>query len=155
MKISKNFTLEEFIESDTADEKKIDNTPSDEVKKAITELVTQILQPLREGWEIECLRNEYSNPAITINSGYRCPELNKAVGGSKSSGHLTGYAADIVPSNGQMESFQEFVEEWLNCNSIKFDQLIFEKPRNGIASWLHIGLQSRGGLHRKQIFTLV
>ena len=65
MKISKNFTLEEFIKSDTADRYNIDNTPSEEIKKHIIELVEKIMQPIRTKW----------GKAIIINSGYRCEEL--------------------------------------------------------------------------------
>ena len=81
----KYFTLKELTRSTTATAKGIDNTPTPEVEKNLTLLVENVLDPLRE---------IYGKP-ITVNSGYRCPELNKAVGGSKTSDHVKGFAADI------------------------------------------------------------
>jgi hypothetical protein len=89
MQITKNFTLSEFIESDTTDRLGIDNTPSFEERKNIELLCTKLLQPLR---------SLYGKP-MHINSGYRCEELNKAVGGVESSQHRQGLAADIRCDN--------------------------------------------------------
>ena len=50
---------------------------------------------------------------INISSGYRCPELNKAVGGSSTSAHRYGYAFDLVPTNGQMRAFKRFCRDFL------------------------------------------
>lgn len=83
--ITKNFNLQEFIQSDTADRLGIDNTPSEQAVKNITLLCTKLLQPLRD----LCAKPLY------INSGYRCEELNKAVGGVESSQHRQGLAADV------------------------------------------------------------
>ena len=79
------FTIEELTKSDTATRRGIDNTPTEEVKKNLTTLVDQVLDPLRAAW----------GAPIVVNSGYRCPALNEAVGGSKTSDHMTGRAADI------------------------------------------------------------
>ena len=87
--ISKNFALSEFIESDTADRLGIDNTPSEQAVENITLLCTKLLQPLR---------SLYGKP-MHINSGYRCEELNKAVGGVESSYHRQGLAADVRCEN--------------------------------------------------------
>lgn len=87
--ITKNFTLSEFIESDTADRLGIDNTPSEQAVENITLLCTKLLQPLR---------SLYGKP-MYINSGYRCEELNKAVGGVESSQHRQGLAADVRCEN--------------------------------------------------------
>ena len=81
----KYFSIEEMIKSDTAKAKGIGNTPSQEVIDNLTKLIEAVLDPLRE-W--------FGKP-ITVNSGYRCEALNKAVGGSKTSDHMTGRAADI------------------------------------------------------------
>lgn len=84
--ISVNFTYSEFEDSEKAIELRIDNTiPNDNIRTAIRLLVLNVLQPLR---------NAYSKPLI-LNSGYRTPELNKAVKGSKNSQHTKGEAADI------------------------------------------------------------
>ena len=119
--ISKNFTLEEMISSATATERRIDNTPSEEVKENIQRLVDNALQPIRD---------MYGKP-ITVNSGYRSPELNKAVNGAKNSQHLTGCAADITV--GSKASNKELFGLILK-RDIPFDQLIDE---SGYA-WLHI-----------------
>lgn len=76
----KYFTIEELCESETAEELGIDNTPTDQVKENLTFFTEKILDPLRESW----------GSAIVVNSGYRCPELNKAVGGSETSVHPLG-----------------------------------------------------------------
>ena len=85
-KISKNFSLQEFEKSDTATRLGINNTIKDEfVKENIKALVDNILQPLRDKW----------GEPLTINSGYRCPQLNKAVGGVPTSQHCLGQASDV------------------------------------------------------------
>ena len=128
----KYFTISELTGSDIASTKKIDNTPNEEITKHLTELVEKLLDPLRSDWAEYCDVNQLGDPAISVNSGYRCNELNKAVKGSPTSAHLTGYAADIIPSNDQMEEFQAWITEAIE--KYDFDQLIFELPRNGIAS---------------------
>ena len=87
--ITKNFTLSEFIDSDTADRLGIDNTPTEQAVENITLLCTKLLQPLR---------SLYGKP-MNINSGYRCEELNEAVGGVESSQHRQGLAADVRCEN--------------------------------------------------------
>lgn len=83
--ISKNFTWEEFTASDTAKRLGILNHITDwDVRDNILELVDKVLQPLRDAW----------GKPITINSGYRCEKLNKAVGGVPTSQHTKGQAAD-------------------------------------------------------------
>lgn len=128
----KYFTISELTRSDTASIKKIDNTPNKEITEHLIELVEKLLDPLRSDWAEYCDVNRLGNPAISVNSGYRCNELNKAVGGSSTSAHLTGYAADISPINGNMKVFQSWIAEAIE--EFDFDQLIYERPRNGIAS---------------------
>ena len=84
--ISKNFSFKEFEASDTAARLHINKTIVDwEVRDNIKALVDNILQPLRDAW----------GGPLFINSGYRCPELNKAVGGVETSQHVKGMAADV------------------------------------------------------------
>ena len=128
----KYFTISELTRSDIASTKKIDNTPNKEITKHLIELVEKLLDPLRSDWAEYCDVNQLENPEISVTSGYRCTELNKAIKGSPTSAHLTGYAADIIPSNDQMEEFQDWITEAIE--KYDFDQLIFERPRNGIAS---------------------
>ena len=137
------FSIEEFEKSDVAKSRKIDNTAPENIRSNIEEFVNNLLDPLRTAW----------GSGIRVNSGYRCDALNKAVKGSATSVHPLGYAVDIVPSNGNMKEFQSFVEKFLSDK--EFDQLIFEKPRKGIASWLHISYKNKHGKQRKQIFTLI
>lgn len=90
MKLSKNFDWKEFTKSDTAARKHIQNEITTfEVRDNIKALVDNLLQPLRDAW----------GGPLFINSGYRCPELNKAVGGVATSQHVLGMAADVGCSN--------------------------------------------------------
>lgn len=90
MNLTAHFKLSEFIKSATATARHIDNTPSEEIVKNLKFLCEQILEPLRQ----------HFNTPIIIGSGYRCPKLNAAVGGVKTSYHQYGYAADLhLPSN--------------------------------------------------------
>lgn len=85
--ISKNFDYKEFESSDTADHYGITNViTSFEVRDSIKALVDEVLQPLRDAW----------GKPLKINSGYRCPALNRAVGGVESSQHVKGEAADVA-----------------------------------------------------------
>lgn len=95
----KYFTMEECIHSKVARERGIDNTPSPEIEAHITESVESLLDPLREAWEACSRKQGWGKPAIRISSGYRCRELNRAVGGSATSAHRYGYAFDLIPLN--------------------------------------------------------
>ncbi|QEA10418.1 zinc D-Ala-D-Ala carboxypeptidase precursor [Bacteroides phage Barc2635] len=116
----KYFTLKELTRATTATAKGIDNTPTPEVEKNLTLLVENVLDPLRE---------IYGKP-ITVNSGYRCPELNKAVGGSKTSDHVKGFAADIT--GGSKEENERIFN--IIKHNFHFKQLIDEKG----FSWVHV-----------------
>lgn len=84
--ISKNFSYREFEESETAKARGITNVISSfEVRDAVRELTNTVLQPLRDAW----------GQPLHVNSGYRCPKLNAAVGGAATSQHTKGEAADI------------------------------------------------------------
>ena len=82
----KYFTIKELCKSSTADKLRINNSPNSEVVSNLEKLVEFILDPLRE---------KYGKP-IYVNGGYRCPALNKAVNGSKTSQHMYGQAVDIT-----------------------------------------------------------
>jgi len=139
----KYFTLEELLRSSTALSCKIENLPSWEVVVHLDELVTKILDPLREAW----------GKAIKATSGFRSEGLNSHIGGSKTSVHQTGYAADLQ-TGGKFEDFVEFTKNWLLDNDIAFDQLIVETDNNTGARWLHIGLYNNAGEQRRQIKTM-
>ena len=132
----KYFTLDELIHSDTADRLGIDNTPTSEAVSNIDDLVTNVLDNLRDGW----------GRPIIVTSGYRCKELNAAVGGTRNSQHLKGQAADIVSDD--FEAFRRFVRRW--CKDNEFDQCIFE--HGGGKEWIHISYVE--GRNRRQILDL-
>ena len=134
------FELSEFIVSDVAKRRGIDNTPSFAVVERLDNLVANILEPMRIA---------YGKP-ITVTSGYRCERLNKAVGGVNWSAHMRGDAADLTASD--MAGFKKFVREWLVKNKIKFDQCIIEK--SGKTEWIHIGIVSSTGSQRGQLFSM-
>lgn len=117
----KYFTIPELTASATAKKRKIDNTPSQKVKENLENLVNAVLDPLREA---------YGKP-ITVTSGYRSPELNKAVGGVANSHHLSGMAADI--SIGSKAENKKLFKLILSLN-LPFTQLINESNY----SWVHI-----------------
>ena len=134
--MGKYFKESEFLYSSTASKYKIDNTPNDEEKKHIEELIA-FLDKLREAW----------GSALIVSSGFRCEELNNKVGGSKNSGHKYGWAGDLIPSNNKKREFFEFFKEYVKDKS--FDELILEK--SGKSIWIHFSLYSYQGKQRKKI----
>lgn len=135
MKLSKNFTLEELIHSNTAERMGIDNVPKDEkVVENLRSLCLEVLQPLRD----------YVGAPVHINSGYRCPELNMAVGGVKNSQHCRGEAADIrIVSPKQGREWAAWIED--NC---RFDQMLLERNKSG-AVWLHVSCKRDASKNRQ------
>lgn len=126
MQLTKNFTLEELIKSSTANRLGIDNTPSKEIVSNLTEL-SILLQKIRDIY----------NKPIIITSGYRCEKLNKAVGGSKTSQHRLGQAADIRSVSDTKKDNQELFNIILGMmiqKDIEVGQLIDEYDYN----WIHI-----------------
>ena len=124
--ISKHITLLEATQSNTASRNGIDNTPTPEVLEKMKLVAEKCFEPLRI-W--------YNKP-IRINSFYRCPELNKAVGGSVTSQHAKGEAIDI--SAGSKEENKKLYD-WCKAN-LDYDQLINEYNY----SWIHISYKSVG-----------
>lgn len=130
----KYFTIEEMTKSSTAKANCIDNTPSSEGVLKLQKLIEAVLDPLRE-W--------YGKP-IRVNSGFRCEALNEAVGGSDTSQHRLGEAADITvgTKKGNKKLF-EYIKD-----NLPFDQLINESN----FSWVHVSY--REGRLRKQVLAL-
>lgn len=150
----KYFTMDEFIRSEKADELGIDNTPSEYQKNNVIELVDNLLDPLREAWAVECNKYKLGTAAIRVSSGIRSTALNEAVGGSKTSAHYHGYAADLVPCNGNLRHFKKFCVNWLFDKD--FDQLISEnEDSTGTPKWIHIGYKNSAGQFRKQYMYMV
>lgn len=138
--MSKYFNMLELCHSDTADMNHIDNTPSEEIKEHLEELMEFL----------DGLRKEWGSP-IRITSGYRCPQLNKKVGGSATSAHMIGYAVDMQPIKRPFKDFVEFVKNYLIDKD--FDQLLIETSSKG-SRWVHLGLYNQKGEQRKQIKNL-
>ena len=116
----KYFTIAELCASGTATARGIDNTPGAEAVANLTNLVNYLLDPLRE---------MYGKP-IRVNSGYRCPKLNSAVGGSATSEHRYGMAADIdAGSKAENKKLFELIK-----NNFEYGQLIDERDY----AWVHV-----------------
>ena len=150
----KYFTIDELVRSSTATARGIDNTPSEYQKNNAIELVENLLDPLREDWARYCKQYALGTPAIRVNSGIRSQKLNEAVGGSKTSAHYHGWAADIVPLNGHMDQFKKFCVNWLLDK--EFDQFISEEEdKNHIPRWIHVGYKNGAGKQRGQFLYMV
>ena len=132
MQLSAHFSLAEFITSATAASHGIDNTPS----------IAIIAQLTDTSQRLEAIRAALGQP-MHINSGYRCAELNRAVGGVPESAHLSGHAVDFVaPAFGNPDGI---VQALIGFPELQFDQLIIE-----CHAWVHI---SFAPAMRRQILT--
>lgn len=140
MKISKNFTLEEFYKSATATAKDIDNTPSTSAKEYIKALVTKVLQPIRDEW----------GEPIIVTSGYRCPALNKAVGGASNSDHRYGAAADFKAKDpAKNAALFNLIQSMIKQGKIKCRQLIWEYGTKKNPNWVHISINNEWNSHKQ------
>lgn len=138
MNCSQHFTLEEFVRSDKAARKGIDNTPPDSVIKEL-ERVAEVM---------ESVRSLLGHPII-ITSGYRCSALNKEVGSKPSSLHVQGLACDFIcPDYGSPIEICKAIQ----ASQIEFDKCILEfyNPTTG-DGWVHIQL---GRENRRQMLTI-
>jgi len=134
MKLSENFYLSEFIRSNTAIRRGIGNSPTQEVVENLERLAIKCLQPIRDNFG-----------SVLITSGYRSFLLNRAIGGSSTSQHCKGEAADI-----RMKNMKE-VFYWI-IDNLDFDQLIWEAGDDKSPSWIHISYKETG--NRKQILRM-
>ena len=133
MKKIKYFKLSEFINSATANRLGIDNIPSFEVADNLNRLADYL----------DVIRAKFGKP-ILISSGYRCPMLNKAVGGVVNSQHLKGLAADLVCSD--MEKLLSIIRETKG-----FDQVITEHNKGSKSYWIHVSVAPVFGKPRNQV----
>ena len=137
VRLSQNFTIQEYIKSQTALRQGIDNTPTEEHMGNATALFRNVVQKVRDQFGV-----------TVINSGYRGEALNKAVGGSSKSQHCKGEAVDIeCPGTPNYD-----VAKWIEDN-LDFDQLILEFYTPGIpdSGWVHVSYKSEG--NRKSVLT--
>ena len=136
MKLTKHFSLEEFSHSSTAKARGIDNTVPEKLIPALRNLCERVLEPLRE---------QVREPVI-ISSGYRCPVLNRAVGGSNTSQHMKGEACDIY-----MEDKEKLRKWFAILMDGDFDQLIFERNRRTGHCWIHVSCKVNAEENRHQV----
>lgn len=125
-----NFSISELINSDTANKYKINNMPDINSLDSMLDLIVFCLQPIRD---------KIKKPMI-ITSGYRCPEVNKLVGGVTTSQHTKGQAVDFIIHD--LTSSQ--IIEKIKTFNIEYDQLINEYDK-----WVHISFNKNK--NRKQI----
>jgi len=127
--ISKHISNKESVYSRTALRRGIDNTPTEEHKINMIELAENIFEPLRM----------YVGGPIKINSFYRSPELNKAIGGSSKSQHCHGQAMDIDDTFGRMTNAEMF--HFIRDN-LDYDQMIWEFGDDDNPDWVHVSYVS-------------
>ena len=135
-RLTPSFWLSEFLRSDTATRKGLDNTPSATELANIRNILAPGMQQVRD---LLCM-------PVQITSGYRSPEVNRAVGGASASQHVLGLAADFVCP--QVGSPRNVVEYLLQHNAnLQFEQLIYE------GGWVHIGFPPAGQRAKREVLT--
>jgi zinc D-Ala-D-Ala carboxypeptidase len=138
MKLTQNFSLSELTRSQTATRKGIVNQPNDEQLANLVALCECVLQPIRD----------HFGTSVRISSGLRVPELNAAIGGSTTSDHCKGMAADIeVPPIDNLE-----LARWVEGSGLAYRQLILEyydgTPDSG---WIHVSYDPAD--NKRQVLT--
>ena len=133
--LSEFFKLSEMLASQTAVRNCLSNYPSNEVIGNLTKLAKELLDPIRV----------HFGP-LHIDSGYRAPLVNKAVGGAPSSAHLQGWAADINAR--QASVTRKNIVDWVKGEELQYDQLIFE------GTWVHISLFGPSSMQRRETLAM-
>jgi zinc D-Ala-D-Ala carboxypeptidase len=140
MNLTENFTLSEMTKSETALRYDMDNSPPQEITSNLQALAVHVLQPVRDHY----------GTGVKVNSGYRSPDVNAKVGGSKTSDHCKGMAADIeIPGVPNAE-----LAEWIRSNLL-FTQVILEFYTQGVpdSGWVHVSYDHEN--LKKQALTAV
>mgnify|MGYP003154385153 FL=1 len=127
--ISKHISYKEGAYSNTAIRRGIDNNPDPKQLQNMKLVAEKVFEPLRE----------HVGKPIKINSFFRCPELNKAIGGSSKSQHCNGQAMDIDDTYGNMSNADMY--EWIKEN-LDFDQMIWEFGSDENPAWVHVSYVS-------------
>ena len=138
MNLTKNFTLEEMIKSETALRHDMDNTPGEKEIGNLKLLCEKVLQPVRD----------HFGKGVKVNSGFRHPDVNAKVGGSKTSDHCRGQAADIeIPGVANAD-----LATWIKDN-LQFRQLILEFYTPGVpdSGWVHVSYVAED--NKKEVLT--
>jgi hypothetical protein len=133
--LTTHFTLEELVHSRTADAQGIPNNPDLTILGNLSRLCQIALEPVRA----------LLGGPVRISSGYRCPALNAAVGGSATSAHMDGRAADLTSVDFDVPA----TFEKIRVSDVPYDQLIVESTRSG-DSWVHLGIARDGEVPRRQ-----
>ena len=138
--ISKNFDYNEFEKTDVPGMQVRNTITSTEVRDSIKALVDEVLQPLRDAW----------GEPLAINSGYRCQEVNKAVGGVPTSQHTKGEAADVCPfgrnGHGDVGVVRQLVHKAVELD-LPFDQMIL------YPSFVHFSHRLKGEQRRQILYS--
>tara|TARA_R110002012_G_scaffold302267_1_gene503097 strand:- start:333 stop:788 length:456 start_codon:yes stop_codon:yes gene_type:complete len=127
--ISKHISYKEGVYSITATRRGINNTPNDEQLSNMELIAEEVFEPLRV----------YVGGPIKINSFFRSPDLNTAIGGSKTSQHCKGQAMDIDDTFGKMTNAEMY--HWIKDN-LNFDQMIWEFGDDDNPDWVHVSYVS-------------
>ena len=138
MNLSKNFTLSEMTKSETALRHDMDNTPGEKEIGNLKLLCEKVLQPIRDHY----------GKGVKVNSGFRHPDVNAKVGGSKTSDHCRGQAADIeIPGVANAD-----LATWIKDN-LQFRQLILEFYTPGVpdSGWVHVSYVAED--NKKEVLT--
>lgn len=139
MRLSPNFTLDEFLKSQTAVRLGVNMDPPPHVVEALRTLCVEVLQPVRDHFG-----------RVSVSSGWRPLRVNRAIGSSDGSQHVKGEAADFeVPGVSNPE-----VCKWISEN-LTFDQLILEfyTPGQPNSGWVHVSY-TKGRKNRKHVLTI-
>ncbi len=129
--LSPHFRLSECLVSDTAVRKGIPNDPGPDVLQHLHETATMLLDPVRALLGVP----------LHINSGYRSPAVNSAIGGSATSAHMTGYAADTHPLGMSLADMTTRII----ASALRYDQIIYE-----MGTWVHLGWRGPNGSERRE-----
>ena len=134
--ISKHISYKEGTNSTTAIRRGIDNVPNDEQLDNMVLLAEKVFEPLRE----------WVGGPIKINSFFRCPKLNKAIGGSSKSQHCHGQAIDIDDTYGKVANSEMY--HYIKKN-LDFDQMIWEFGDDDNPAWVHVSYVSEDDNRRR------
>ena len=127
--ISKHISYKESVYSNTAIRRGIDNTPNDDQLHFMEIIAEEVFEPLRK----------WVGGPIKINSFFRSPELNTAIGGSRTSQHCKGQAMDIDDTFGRASNAEMY--HWIKDN-LDFDQMIWEFGDDDNPNWVHVSYVS-------------
>lgn len=138
MNLTANFTLNELTQSETAIRKGLNNVPTQDIISALQVLAVNVLQPVREHY----------GKGVKVNSGYRSPEVNASVGGSKTSDHCKGQAADIEIPGVANKELAVYIRD-----NMEYTQLILEAYTEGVpdSGWVHVSYDPAN--LKKQVMT--